>query len=83
MSDVAAATFGGVPAWLLRAYLQELGGAEQPDGAVQGPGWTARLEPLAGGAESLRIGRVTVTIEGPAAVATMAALRAKAQRGGG
>lgn len=75
------ATFGGVPAWLLREYLLELGGRQVGD-VVRGPGWTARL--TAGrDARALGIARVTVRIEGPAAAQAMAALRAKAQRGGG
>ncbi len=84
MTEPTTVTFGGVPAWLLRAYLVELGGVEDGDATtVRGPGWTARLEPHAGSAGALRIGRVTVAIEGPAAEETMSALRSKAQRGGG
>jgi hypothetical protein len=42
----------GIPLWLLREYLQELGGAAAEDGSVSGPGWLARLEQ----AEDFRIG---------------------------
>lgn len=68
-----------MPVWLLREYLLELGGAGTGE-EVRGPGWTARLEAARG---AYGIGRVTVTIEGPSAAGAMAALRAKAQRGGG
>ena len=79
------ATFGGVPAWLLIAYLEELGGIEDEDedGDVTGPGWVAGLASRSDSVGGFRIGRVTVTIEGPAAEEAMAALRLKAQRGGG
>lgn len=83
MDERATATFGGVPAWLLRAYLLELGGTETPDGGVQGSDWRARLEASSGGAGHLRVGRVTVTIDGAGAAGVMEALRRKAQRGGG
>ncbi len=76
-------TFGGVPAWLLTAYLVELGGAEDGAGRLRGEGWTATLAEVAPEPGALRVGRVTVTIEGPAAAETMAALRRKAMRGGG
>lgn len=83
MTEPIAITFGGVPAWLLRTYLVELGGTAGGDRTVTGPGWTARLDARSHGAGHIRIGRVTVSIEGPAAAETMAALRRKAQRGGG
>ncbi len=77
------ATFGGVPAWLLIAYLEELGGIQGEEGAVTGPGWVAGLASRGDSVGGFRIARVTVTIEGPAAEEAMAALRVKAQRGGG
>lgn len=83
MGEPVTVTFGGVPGWLLRAYLLELGGMETPDGGVQGSDWRARLEADSGGAGHLRVGRVTVTIEGAGAAGVMEALRRKAQRGGG
>ncbi len=75
------ATFGGIPAWLLRDYLLELGGRQVGE-EVHGPGWTARLA-ASRDQGALGLARVTVAIEGPAAAEAMAALRAKAQRGGG
>ncbi len=76
------ATFNGVPAWLLTDYLVGLGGEANGD-TVTGPGWTATLNAPPRPPGSLGLGRVTVTIEGPAAAETLAALRVKARRGGG
>jgi hypothetical protein len=82
---VAETVFGGMPQWLLEEYLLELGGARAGDGAITGDGWRATLAardagPGHGGAG---IARIEVRIEGPAAGDMLAALRAKAQRGGG
>jgi hypothetical protein len=76
------ATFNGVPGWLLADYLADLGG-DAKDGAVHGDGWSATLviPPRPEGAMGL--GRVVVGIEGEMAAEVMAALRAKAMRGGG
>lgn len=79
----AEITFSGVPAWLLTAYLVELGGSEGDDGTVHGEGWAARLTAEKAAVGSIALGRVTVSIEGAGAEATMTALRKKAQRGGG
>lgn len=55
----------GVPLWLLREYLEELGGAVGPDGAVVGPGWAARLTQLEDHRlGSLRIGQVGLALTG-------------------
>jgi Domain of unknown function (DUF1952) len=76
--------FGGMPAWLLEAYLVELGGSQADDGgAVAGDGWRATLAQAPSGGGGIAIARVTVTIEGERAAEAMAALRKKAQRGGG
>jgi hypothetical protein len=76
--------FGGMPAWLLETYLVELGGRRVGDGgAVEGDGWRATLVQAPSGAGGIAIARVTVTIEGERASGAMAALRKKAQRGGG
>jgi hypothetical protein len=81
---MAEVVFGGMPAWLLEAYLVELGGRPTGDGgAVEGDGWRAKLESRRSGAGPVGIARVTVAIEGVRASAVMAALRKKAQRGGG
>lgn len=55
----------GVPLWLLREYLEELGGAAGADGAVVGPGWQARLSQLDDyRLGSLRIGQVRLELAG-------------------
>lgn len=55
----------GLPLWLLREYLEELGGAAGPDGAVAGAGWTARLTQLEDHRlGSLRIGQVRLELAG-------------------
>ncbi len=76
----------GVPLWLLREYLTELGGQGGGD-EVSGPGWAARLTRLADyQIGSLRVGEVRVELEGEArAVARIgAALDQKLNtRGGG
>jgi len=45
-----------LPLWLLREYLLDLGGSEQPDGSLAGPGWQARLTQL----ENFTIGSLSV-----------------------
>jgi hypothetical protein len=55
----------GVPIWLLREYLVELGGAMQPDGSVAGDGWLARLTQLDDyRISSLRVGQVRLELTG-------------------
>ncbi len=80
---MAQAVFGGMPAWLLQAYLVELGGRPSGEQEVKGDGWRATLTSERGGASGIGIGRVTVTIDGEQATSVLAALRKKAQRGGG
>jgi hypothetical protein len=55
----------GIPLWLLREYLEELGGTAVSETQVVGEGWTitlAKMEPFAIG--SLRIGQVMMEIQG-------------------
>ena len=40
----------------MRDYLLDLGGVEQPDGSLRGPGWLARLTQL----ENFTIGSLSV-----------------------
>ena len=55
----------GIPLWLLRDYLIDLGGVLQPDGTVLGPGWSGQLTRLADfQIGSLRVGEVRVEIRG-------------------
>jgi len=81
---MAQVVFGGVPEWLLEAYLVELGGSRAAEHVVEGDGWRAALKAQpGGGAGRIGIARVTVTFEGERAAGILAALRKKAQRGGG
>ncbi len=54
-----------IPLWLLREYLEEIGGTAVSDTRVEGDGWTAvlmKLEPRQVG--SLRVGQVKVEFTG-------------------
>jgi hypothetical protein len=54
----------GIPLWLLREYLQELGGTAIDDGLVRAEGWSVRLtrmEPFRLG--SLAVGQTRLDIE--------------------
>ena len=54
----------GIPLWLLREYLQEMGGTAVTDHLVQADGWTVRLtrmEPFRLG--SLEVGQTRLDIE--------------------
>ncbi len=46
----------GIPLWLLREYLQELGGEFAAGGLITGEGWTVSLTQL----EDFRVGSLTV-----------------------
>jgi len=55
----------GVPIWLIREYLEELGGTARDDATVEGDGWTARLEQIEDfRIGSLVVGQVRVSLEG-------------------
>lgn len=76
----------GIPLWLLRDYLVDLGGQVQPDGQVAGAGWRAqltRLEDIRIG--SLRIGEVRLELRGESAAVGQLELdlRPKLLRAGG
>lgn len=62
-----------IPLWLLREYLEELGGWAESDTVVIGEGWRAELSKLPDRElGSLRIGRVEVTLQGePEALAAL------------
>lgn len=54
----------GIPLWLLREYLQELGGKPLPGGGVEGEGWSAclvQVEDFTIG--SIRVGQVRLELE--------------------
>ncbi len=46
----------GVPLWMVREYLEQLGGQSEPDEWLQGPGWKACLTPV----EDYQIGSICV-----------------------
>jgi hypothetical protein len=76
----------GLPLWLFREYLEQLGGQSQADGVMHGAGWQARLtevEDFVLG--SLRVGQVLFELSGEAeAVESLRrALEPKLMRGGG
>ena len=77
--------YGGIPFWLLREYLEELGGVAEAEDRVVGDGWIATIskrEPEKIG--SLRVGRVGLQLEGdPDAIARLKpALEKKTMRAG-
>jgi hypothetical protein len=82
----------GIPRWLLRRYLEDLGGCAEAtygtsdEDRLQGDGWTATLVQI----EDYRIGslssgqvRVTVTGEPATVAALLEALEPRLFRGGG
>ena len=86
----------GVPEWLLRAYLAELGAAADDDAGDDGDGaaprmigdgyavsWSAELVRLPGG--TLTLTQLNIRLDGDAAAiaALEPVLMAKLQRGGG
>jgi hypothetical protein len=83
----------GIPRWLLRGYLEDLGGvltdpyAPMPDeDLLVGDGWTALLTQIEDyQIGSLRSGQVRLSLDGePAAIAALlAALEPRLFRGGG
>ena len=57
----------GIPLWLLREYLEELGGTAESETVVNGDGWRAELARLPDKQlGSLRVGRVELTLRGEA-----------------
>lgn len=75
-----------IPLWLLREYLEQLGGVVTQSGRIEGAGWTAcltRIDDYQIG--SLRVGQVRLDVVGDsAAVARLRELlEPKLIRGGG
>jgi hypothetical protein len=55
----------GVPLWLIREYLEELGGTARDEVTIGGPGWSATLEQIEDfRIGSLVVGQVRVLLEG-------------------
>ena len=79
-------TVTGIPLWLMREYLEQLGGQVQADGWLRGDGWQARLMQVEDQAiGSLRVGRVHLELSGEAEVVEQVrrALEPKLMRAGG
>ena len=79
-------TVTGIPLWLMREYLEQLGGQVQADGWLRGDGWQARLMQMEDQAiGSLRVGRVHLELSGEAEVVEQVrrALEPKLMRAGG
>ncbi len=54
----------GIPLWLLRQYLEEIGGTASGDGRMHGDGWTALLTQLEDfEVGSLRVGQVRLSVQ--------------------
>lgn len=76
----------GVPTWLLKEYLIELGGSESSKGVVSGEGWQASYRQIDDyRIGSLSVGRVHLEIKGKdtAIEELMPRLDIKLMRGGG
>ena len=57
-----------IPIWLLREYLEEVGGEVVADDYVVGDGWQAKLEKMPPREiGSLRVGIVQINLEGSSA----------------
>ncbi len=76
----------GIPTWLLREYLQELGARRGRNGVLRADGWTARVERADDfQVGSLRVGQVRLRLYGSSETLgpVVAALEKKLLRGGG
>jgi hypothetical protein len=76
----------GIPLWLLRTYLEELGGQPGAGGLLQGDGWRARLTQVEDHQiGSLRVGRVRLELDGEAEAVSRVrqALEPRLMRAGG
>lgn len=76
----------GVPLWLLKAYLIEIGGAELEPDLVQGRGWKIQLVQLADfQVGAIRVGQVLLELEAESEIypALNEALDKKLLRAGG
>jgi hypothetical protein len=75
----------GIPFFLLREYLEELGGTATSEHRVEGPGWQAdlfRMEPFRLGSLSVGQTRLVIEIEDPLADEFMERFALKTLRAG-
>ena len=76
----------GIPLWLLKVYLEEIGGVEQEPDIMRGAGWKIQLKQLDDfQIGSIRVGQVRLEVEADPAVhaALSEALDKKLLRAGG
>ena len=76
----------GIPLWLVKAYLIEIGGAELELNVVQGQGWKVQIQQMADfQVGSIRVGQVRLDLEAEPEIypALTAALDMKFLRAGG
>lgn len=72
-------TLRGIPLWLLREYIEELGARARDDGVLQGEGWQARLTQVEDfQVGSLKVGQVRLELDGEAA--SLEAVRPKLEK---
>ncbi|MEM8883303.1 MAG: DUF1952 domain-containing protein [Planctomycetota bacterium] len=74
----------GIPLWLIREYMEELGGVVRDEHHVEGDGWRAELEQIEDfQIGSLKVGQVMVRLYGDDLDAINAQLDDKLIRAGG
>ncbi len=76
----------GIPLWLIREYVQELGAQPGDGDTLEGPGWHMRLEQVEDyQIGSLRVGQVRLELDGDPQVlpGVRRALEKKLLRAGG
>ena len=86
MSEVQVHDYYGVPLWLMKSYLADLGAHEVDDAVMEAEGWRAELSKApVKRVGSLAVGGTTATFSGdPAALTAMfEQLHWKTLRGGG
>jgi len=72
-------TLRGIPLWLLREYIEELGAQARDDGMLHGEGWQARLTQVEDfQVGSLKVGQVRLELDGEAA--SLAVVRPKLEK---
>ena len=86
MGDLIIREVHGIPIWLMKEYLIELGGESMGENQVRGDGWIAafaRIEDFKIG--SISVGRLRLQIDGDADVlqSLLPQLELKLLRGGG
>ncbi len=76
----------GIPLFLLKEYLEEMGGVELNENQMQGPGWSvdiSRMEPFKIGSLSIGQTRLEIQIEDHAVDGFLEVFGQKTLRAGG